>query len=268
MTSEAIRKRVSVRTYDGRLLKESDRQALERFIINADNPFGVQVRFSLLSVQDTTGKLGAYGFIRGAQQYVAGCVKTGGMDAEGFGYALERIVLFATEAGLGTCWLGLFRRGPFGEAMHPQDELMPAVAAVGYAAQKRSIMERVVAAGAGALTRKPFDALFFKEDFKTPMKPQEPLRQCLELVRIGPSASNRQPWRAVRKGGAVHFYMAEEKNYAGNRLFGFCLQRVDLGIAACHFDLAAKELGLPGSLAVDDPGLQTPRNWRYEFSWR
>ena len=262
-----MKKRISVRTYDGQLLKAEDREELETFLADVPNPFGAQTRFALLSV-DTAERIGTYGFLRGVKQYVAGCVKTGGMDLEGYGYAMERIVLQATAMGLGTCWLGMFKRGPFGEAMQPQDELMPAVTAVGYSAEKRSLMDRVMASGAGARVRKLFETLFFEEDFKTPMDTGEPLRECLEMVRIGPSASNKQPWRAVRQGAAVHFYLAETKGYVGNRLPGGPLQRVDMGIAACHMELAAQTLGLPGGLAVDDPKLNVPEGWSYSYSWR
>ena len=31
------------------------------------------------------------------------------------------------------------------------------------------------------------------------------------------------------------------------------LQRVDMGIALCHFELTAREMGLAGHWAVDDP---------------
>ena len=264
---DAIKKRISVRTYDGQPLKTADRQALEGFIASVPNPFGAQTRFNLLSV-DTSERIGTYGFISGVRQYIAGCVKTGGMDLEGYGYAMERIVLFATSMGLGTCWLGIFKRGPFGKAMQPQDERMPAVAAVGYAAEKRSLMDRTVAASAGARKRKPTGALFFEDDFTTPMDAKEPLRDCLEMVRIGPSASNKQPWRAVRKEGAVHFYLAESKGYAGNKLSTGTIQRVDMGIAACNMETAAQALGLPGGFVVDDPGLAAPEGWQYEFSCR
>jgi nitroreductase len=262
----AMKKRISVRTYDGSLLKDGDRSLLEAFLATVSNPFGAQTRFALLST-DTSERIGTYGFIQGVNQYIAGCVKSGGMDLEGYGYAMERIVLLATEMGLGTCWLGLFRRGPFGEAIKPEDERMPAVAAVGAAAKKRSVMDRMVAAGAGARTRKPFDTLFFEDDSETPMDATEPLRECLEMVRIGPSASNKQPWRAVRQGGAVHFYLAETRGYAGNLLPGGMIQRVDMGIAACHFDLSAQELGLPGGFAADAPKLAVPGGWQYSYSW-
>ncbi len=266
-TIDIMRKRVSVRTYDARPLSGRDREALQSVIGTVQNPFGAQTRFALLSTDGSNERIGEYGFIRGAKQYIAGCVKQGGMDIEAFGYAMERIVLEATNMGLGTCWLGIFRRGPFGEAMKPQSEAMPAVLAVGYSANKKTLVERITAAGAGARTRKAFETLFFEEDFITPMEVSGALKACFEMVRIGPSASNRQPWRAVRQGGAVHFYMAEEKSYAGNRLLGFCIQRLDMGIAACHMELAAKALGLSGSLAFSDPNLAAPKGWRYEFTW-
>jgi hypothetical protein len=85
------------------------------------------------------------------------------------------------------------------------------------------------------------------------------------MVRIGPSASNKQPWRAVKQNGAVHFYLAETKGYAGNSSFGFKMQRIDLGIAACHIDMTAKELGIQGKITVNDPGI--PSEYEYSFSW-
>ncbi len=262
-----VRRRVSVRTYSGQPLSDGHREALNGFITAVQNPFGAQIRFKLLNVFESKEKISTYGFIRGAKQYIAGCVKTGGMDSEGYGYAMERIVLEATDMGLDTCWLGLFKHGPFGEAMKPDGEAMPAVLAVGYAAKKRSLLDRVTAAGAGARTRKPFESLFFEDDFITPMSASGKLKECLEQVRLAPSASNKQPWRAAKQDGAVHFYMAEDKGYAGNRLLGFCIQRVDLGIAACHMELGAKQLGMPGGIAISDPGLNAPGGWQYEFSW-
>ncbi len=264
---QAMKKRISVRTYDGQPLSDADRGAIEALVSSVQNPFGARTRFALLSV-DTAERIGTYGFIRGAKQYIAGCVKQGGMDFEGYGYAMEHIVLSATAMSLGTCWLGIFKRGPFGEAMKPEGEVMPAVAAVGYAAEKRSLMDRMVASGAGARTRKPFDALFFEDDFTTPINAQGALKECLERIRIAPSASNKQPWRAIRQGNALHFYLAETPGYAGNKLPGGKIQRVDMGIGACHFALAAQALGLPGGLVAADPGFSAPEGWHYSYSWR
>ena len=94
-TTDIMKKRVSERTYDGQPLGEDARRSLEAFLADVPNAFGAQTRFALLNV-DTTERIGTYGFIRGAKQYIAGCVKQGGMDLEGYGCAMERIVLKAT----------------------------------------------------------------------------------------------------------------------------------------------------------------------------
>jgi hypothetical protein len=42
----------------------------------------------------------------------------------------------------------LFTRGAFAELMKPQDELLPVISPLGYAAEKKSVVEKIVAAGA------------------------------------------------------------------------------------------------------------------------
>jgi hypothetical protein len=46
------------------------------------------------------------------------------------------------------------------------------------------------------------------------------------------------------------------------------LQRVDMGIAMCHFELAARESGVEGSWILDAPGIQTSEaRTEYVASW-
>src|SRR5664279_2416877 len=96
---------------------------------------------------------------------------------------------------------------------------------------------------------------------------------------MAPSATNKQPWRIVRTarpgGGADwHFHMVRSKGYGkGSALFTVLriadLQRVDLGIAMCHFELVARESGLDGSWVVSDPGLELPGpGIEYTATWR
>ncbi|MGI5849181.1 MAG: nitroreductase family protein [Christensenellales bacterium] len=270
---ETIKKRTSVRTYSPRSINPATLEAMSAFLKeNTDNPFGALVRFSVLN--DTQiPKFGTYGMMRGVKTYFAGCVKKGGMDLEGFGYAFERAVLFATAMGLGTCWIGgIFRREAFYAAMRPDGEYLPAISSLGYANDKKSLIDKAVAAGAGARNRKPFDELFFDGNFLTPLTiPDEPVSTCLEMVRLGPSASNKQPWRVVRTESGYHFYMKPDKRYLGNTLFGFCIQRIDMGIAACHFSLSAHELKVPGEIVIDDPMLSISdesAGYLYSFTWR
>lgn len=267
-----MKKRVSVRTYAQSPVEKEKLAALERFVKdNAGNPFGAGVRLAALESEDTP-HLGTYGFIRGAKIYLTGCVKKGGHDLEGFGFEFERAVIYLTSLGLGTCWIGgLFTRGAFNDAMKPQDEYLPAISPVGYAAGKRSLIEKAVAAGAGARKRKDFTELFFEGEFGKPIETDGALKTCLEMVRIGPSASNKQPWRALRNESGLHFFLKADKKYAGNTMFGYCMQRIDMGIAACHFSLAANETGLKGAIELCDPGLltgtQIEEGYSYSFSW-
>ena len=46
------------------------------------------------------------------------------------------------------------------------------------------------------------------------------------------------------------------------------LQRIDMGIAMCHFELVAQQCGLKGCWEVDDPGLEKPgESIEYTVSW-
>lgn len=96
----------------------------------------------------------------------------------------------------------------------------------------------------------------------------------LEMLPLGPSASNKQPWRVVQGGEAWHFYLQRTPGYGkGSLLFGVLrladLQRVDIGIAMCHFEMTAGEFGLKGKWEVCDPGLAVPdAGTEYIVTWR
>ena len=74
-------------------------------------------------------------------------------------------------------------------------------------------------------------------------------------------------------GASWHFYLRRYRHYGkGTALFTVLriadLQRVDLGIALCHFELVARECGLDGSWLVRDPGLPLPgRDTEYVATW-
>jgi hypothetical protein len=92
------------------------------------------------------------------------------------------------------------------------------------------------------------------------------------MVRLGPSASNRQPWRIVKGEGAWHLYLQRTPGYrdgATARLLKLAdLQRIDMGIAMCHFELVARQAGLPGGWRIQDPGLEPIDEFtEYSVSW-
>ena len=277
---EIIRGRYSCRSFRPVPLADSDRLNLEEFISQKiTGPFGTGARFRLFAADplDSTALkgLGTYGFVRNPAAFVAGIIKESEMNLEDFGYAMERIILHATEAGLGSCWLGgSFKRSSFAErAGIADDDLIPAVAAIGYSADKKTFTDRIVRATAGSDKRKGRDELFFSS-FMGPLNTDSDngYGKVLEMVRLAPSASNKQPWRVVKEEGKNMFHFFLERTagyYRQNRFIGGAdLQRVDMGIAMCHFEYSAIESGLKGLWKHKIPSdLKYPEGWEYNITW-
>ena len=254
-----IRERTSVRTYRPLALPPDRRKALEEACDRLTRgPLGTPCRFRLLdrTASELAGgrpqregahsaaasrgeRLGTYGVIRGAAAYLAGAARRGPSALIDFGYLFELLVLKAAELGLGTCWLGgTFRRSDFDRALQLQDgEILPAVSPVGVPAARRSLVDRLFRLGAGSKARRPWGELFFGSSGR-PLEPDAAppaYREALEMVRLGPSASNRQPWRVVHAEEAVHFLLHRTPGY--RRASGLDLQQLDIGIAMAHFEL-------------------------------
>jgi len=270
----AIRNRFSCRTYDGRVPDEKTRERLRTFFRgNARGPFGNALRFELIDLTEAERaelkSLGTYGVVRGASLYIAGAARKGPRAMEDYGYGMERNVLFATSLGLGTCWLGgtLNRAGFSRKIGLAEEELMPAVSPVGYPAGKCSLTDRAFRFMAKSDRRKPWTELFFDGRPGNPIAQEHagPFAEALEAVRIGPSASNRQPWRIVREGASFHFFLQRTPGY--DKMTGeIKLQEVDMGIALCHFELAAREVGCPGNWTVARPAFDAGA-MEYVVSW-
>jgi hypothetical protein len=273
--SETIRVRRSCRTYSDRPIEPERLAELKGCLAsNTRGLFGNSTRFELLDFNELGAEeirtLGTYGVIRGARLFIVGVVRKQPKAMEDYGYCLEKIILKATSLGLGTCWLGgTFRRRGFARAMNLSGaEYLPAITPVGYPGKKRSLTDRLFRFSAGSDQRKPWNELFFDRDADTPLQRESAGRYeiPLECVRLGPSASNKQPWRIVRDRGAFHFYLNRTPGY-DTLIKDIRLQNVDMGIAMCHFELSANELGEDGVWEVHPP--QTPSGDReYIVSWQ
>lgn len=274
LTIEIIKRRTSCRTYSDKGIDQDKLDELRKFLAaNTDSPFNSIIRFQLLDFSEPeTLEIkapGTYGVIRGAKYFIAGAVGNHPKSMEDYGYCMEKNILKATAMELGTCWLGgTFNRSGFGEKMGlVSDELLPAISPVGYSGNKRSIVDRLFRLSAGSDKRKSWHDLFFNENIRTPLQKESssPYEKPLECVRIGPSASNKQPWRIIKEGGNLHFYLSRTPGY--NAVFGdIKMQNIDMGIAMCHFELSARELGLKGDWKVTDPRMQTG-DAEYIVSW-
>lgn len=268
---ELIRRRRSWRTYDGRPLDDAKKALLQAFIDSLEPPpFLSQIRLAL--VDEPAGKAGVkgtYGVIRGATTFLVGAVPQGPKSLEDFGYQFEAAILYATDLNIGTCWMGgTFSRAMFGERIGlGAGEVVPAVSPLGYRADKRGVVDALFRFSAGSAKRKPWQELFFERDCATPLTSASAgaFAEPLEMVRLAPSAANKQPWRLVMDGDAFHFLLERAPGFAG--LWAVDLQRIDMGIAMCHFELSAREAGLKGRWESGVQGLRLPKRCEYRVSW-
>jgi nitroreductase len=274
---EVIPRRASWRTYDGEPLADEPAQRLSALLADPpEPPFGSRVRLHLLADFDAeargVSKLGTYGVIKGARSYLVGRVQQGPQAMVDYGFTFEWAILQATALGLGTCWLGgTLKRSAFGRAVGAEaDELIPAVSPVGRARSKRRALDRVMRWGAGSARRKDPAALFFAGGFDAPadLAALGDWGRVLQMVRLGPSASNKQPWRVVVGPGSERFDLFIQRNAGYGLLGDVDLQRIDAGIATCHFQLAAKALQLPGTWKHEEPaGISLPERTEYVLTW-
>ena len=146
--TEIIRERFSCRSYLDRPIEEAKQQRLREMMESLRaGPFGSPLRFQLAAAgeedRNSLRGLGTYGFIKGASGFIIGATRPAPMNLEDYGYALERLVLLATELGLGTCWLGgSFTRSGFARKIGAaKDEQIPAVASIGYIADPQQATE-------------------------------------------------------------------------------------------------------------------------------
>ncbi|MDL2319689.1 hypothetical protein LJC45_00960 [Alistipes sp. OttesenSCG-928-B03] len=260
--TEAIMQRRSVRTYTGAALDDETAAKIVEYAAGLKAPFGAKCRIEMIRAAggDKPVKLGTYGFIKGASDYLALIVGDGPLAEEGAAYVFEQAVLYCTSLGLGTCWLGgSFSRGSFSKQLTlAPDEKLRIVSPVGTASDKRHLSLISIFSSSAPKPRKPFTANFFRDRFGIPLSETEAgvYARPLEMVRMAPSANNKQPWRVVLDGQMLHFYKSAS--------FGF--DSIDLGIALCHFELTCREMGISGGFEVRNDAPEGHKA-TYVISW-
>lgn len=257
---DVIMSRKSVRTFDGRDVTPEDRYKILKYVDSISNPFHIPVRFVLLEAEENglTSPV-----LAGEKLYITGLVEKIPNADVAFGYSFEKLILFACSLGLGTVWIGgTMNREAFEKASGKQDnERMPCVSPLGYPARKRAIKESLMRKGVRADSRKAVSEFFLDPDMKPAGIASESVRRALELVRWAPSAVNKQPWRIIYDDGLYHFYECKDKGYVSEEVGD--MQKIDIGIALCHFMIGLGEEGLAPACAVKDSGFSVPANMEY-----
>lgn len=246
---DIITMRKSVRSYLDDPVGIHEKDVLKHIL---DDLSSDAYRFKMIDFElEGKAKIGTYGMIKGASAFLVGVMKrTSMVDAKvslDFGADFEKIVLKATELGLGTCWLG----GTFNskdverQVDLNMNEQIVIVSPLGYSAEA-TLREKLTRFLAHADDRKPWADLFFAENFGEPLSKLDAghYAEVLEMVRLAPSAKNMQPWRIVKRTNRYDFYAYQvTKKNAAYRLN---LTYNDLGIAKTHFELMAAYKSLKG----------------------
>lgn len=256
---EAMKERKSVRSFDGTGLTTEQKNSLKKTIEESYSSFGGNVTIRLKEFNLKEGyKPSTYGMIKGAENFFLLGIGNDEASALSAGFRFEQVVLKAWQLGLGTCWIAAtFKGSDFdnGESW-PEGEELKIICPVGKPAKQR-MLEKVGRMAMGSNKRKPFDDMFFYKDFKTAVPENNTFREALELMRLAPSSTNSQPWRALVEDNIVHFYYKPKSQCSV----------LDTGIGICQFYETEKFNGNDGNFSKIHNVPTPPEDWKYLISY-
>ena len=204
---EAIRQRHSVRRYLDKPLAPELRDALDAFARQCSRESGLHIQL-ICNEPEGFGKT-----FPCVDSYLALVGPRGPALEEKCGYQGERLVLFAQQLGLNTCWAKLSRAKKASAYLLEDGEEFVIGIAVGY----------------GADQGKARKSKSFEDVTKLSGEAPEWFRRGGEAALLAPTAMNQQGFTLeLRPDGAVK---ARAK-------LGF-LTHIDLGIVKCHFEIGA-----------------------------
>lgn len=254
---EAMLERRSVRNFNGEPLSKDKIELLQKAIDESYSVFGGHITIRLKQFGNQKEfRPSTYGFIKGACDYFLLGIGEGEESALTTGFQFEQVVLKAWQLGFGTCWIaGTFKGTDFGKGeTWPEGESLKIVSPVGVAV-KQGMLEKVARFTLGSQNRKPFDDLFFTDDFKSSLSEENKFAESLKMLRIAPSSTNSQPWRCLVRDNSVLFYCKQKSP----------VSIVDCGIGICHFYETEKFNGFDGSFKKEEEKNvpMAPENWKY-----
>lgn len=264
---DSIKKRKSIRSYSDEKLSEEIINELCSFInSNLFGPLGTSLKFQIIDTETKTTKLGTYGFISGASKFLVFYIKRANINWLDVGYIVEKIILYSTSIGIGTCWIGgTFNRSNLSKnILESEDYLIPIITPIGIPNNSKTLRDKLLRKAAGAEKRIPLEQILINEN-KSVYLENEFHRNILEMVQIAPSASNKQPWRIFIKNDTYHFYLKRSKGYR-KLIPSVDLQQIDLGISICHFFLTIEALNMKTNYFFDTDNKKD--GLEYQISWK
>ena len=209
---EAIDARHSVRAYRDEPIETEKREQLDQFAEACNEASGLHIFLRYDDPDGFDSRLAHYGHFRNVRNYIVLAGKKGPEFNYRCGYYGEKIVLFAQQLGLNTCWAALtFNKRKVRELI-PEGETLCMVIALGYGETQGSAHRSKTPA---EVTESGTDEAWFSQGIDAALK--------------APTAVNQQKFLFSVRDGEV---TARPKGIGS-------LLRVDLGIVAYHFEAAS-----------------------------
>ncbi|MBM3120437.1 MAG: hypothetical protein FJ006_13005 [Chloroflexi bacterium] len=256
-----IRRRISIRHYESRPVPEELLQAVvssgETSIPLDDS---IRIRFHLIKegklvAEQMTFFTGRRWLFGSSPHFIIATSEEKPLFMLNMGFRMEQMILFATQQGLGTCWVGgMFTEERIGAFLGlDKGERVIVLTPLGYPDTSfyGRVMHDVIELGAMNFgRRKPLKQIAFGPEWGLPLETEDSeLLEVLECARLAPSWANTQPWRFLVSESEVIAVADARGRYSAVR-DGKHYYRLDVGIAMAHFFLAAKEMGWKGNWQV------------------
>ena len=221
ITVETIRKRHSVREYDGKPLSRAEFDALGAVVEECARESGLGIQL-VGDNPEVFNVIARFGLIRGCRTHVAFVVddaKAGDVgEDEAIGYWGQKIVLAAQDMGLNTCWCALCSRKKSRAVVAPGKKIR-LIIAVGHGKTQ----------GFSRKT-KSVEALSSVECAKAPAW----FAAAMEAAQLAPTAMNNQNFKITLFSDGKTVCIDAPKSG---------LNVIDEGIVRCNFEIAANEAG-------------------------
>ena len=226
-TREAINQRCSRRTYLPEYLREKDAKPLFQMIREINTEQGLHLQLITDEGNISTIKM-SYGMFKNVHGFIAMAGKKDDPDLkEKLGYFGEKLVLLATAAGLGTCWVGGTYKKESCVCSLERDESLEAVITIGDVETDKRTKEKLISSFVKKKGKKAEQML--KADEKVP----DWIMKGMEAVVKAPSAMNRQPVEFLWQDGKLRACVEVNNGF----------EEIDMGIAKLHFELGTGKAG-------------------------
>ena len=208
---EAMRARHSVRAYEQREIEGEIKDMLEDKIAELNGRSGLHIQLITHEPKAFDSPMAHYGKFSGVTDYIAMIGKKDDELEEKCGYYGEKLVLFAQQLGLNTCWVAVSYKKIKTAYMLDAGEKLCIVIAIGYGKTQ----------GVPHKSKAPSDVADMGDV-------PEWFKKGVEAALLAPTAVNQQK-----------FFFSIDNGRVSARAGRDFYSKIDLGIAKCHFELGA-----------------------------